>query len=130
MGQIAPSEAASATNNCIKMSVVYSYDVADFYEFTVKWKNTCKKIVPVQGEFFVKTSDGSVYGRPDPGYISIHNALCGGGNYFAFYANPGEERSGNPCNTVKRGAKVVSYFMAMSPVSKPSIVLNGKWTLR
>jgi hypothetical protein len=112
------------------MSVVYAYDVADFYEFTVHWKNTCKQIVKVQGEFFVKTSNGSVYGRPDPGYISFHNGLCGGGNYFSFYANPGEETSGNPCNTVKLGAKVVSYFMAMSPVSKPSISLNGKWTLK
>ena len=122
--------ANAAPTKCIVMSVQDPYDLADFYQFTVHWKNKCSKIVKIEGEFFVKTSNGAVYGRPDPGYVSFQGGLCGVGNYFSFYENPGEEQVGNVCNSVKIGAKVVSYFMASTPVSKPSLYTNGKWTLK
>ena len=119
---IATTPASAASNNCLTFTVGNAYDSADFYSFSLDMTNKCSKIVELSGEFYAKTSNGSVYGRPSDAIISIHGYnICGGGNYFSHYFNPKEQTSDSICLSVRRGMTITSFFFANSPVSKPAL---------
>lgn len=119
---VTTSPASAASNNCLTFTVENAYDSADFYAFSLYMTNKCSKIVKLSGEFYAKTSNGSVYGRPSDAIISFHgNNICGGGNYFSHYFNPKEQTSDSICLSVRRGMTITSFFFANSPVSKPAL---------
>lgn len=122
LNPVSVGAANAASNNCLTFSVENAYDSADFYAFSLYMTNKCSKIVKLSGEFFAKTTNGSVYGRPSDAIISFHgNNICGEGNYFSHYFNPKEQTSDSVCLSVRRGMTITSFFFANSPVSKPAL---------
>jgi hypothetical protein len=125
------SSANAATKDCLQFSVENAYNVADFYYFSLYITNTCSRIVKLNGEFYAKTSNGSVFGRPSDAIIGLHgNNICGGGNYFAHYFNPKEQSSDAVCLSVRKGMTINSFFFANSPVSKPSLAKSVRMKLK
>jgi hypothetical protein len=121
-------------NNCLNLQVESPYDSGDFYAFQVYITNNCSYRVSIKGYFYVKTIDGSIYERPSDATINFHGRnICGiNGNYFDYTFNPGstgEYSSDSVCNSVYSGKTVVSYYIANNPDGKPSLELNGRWTL-
>jgi hypothetical protein len=128
---VTTSPASAASNNCLTFTVENAFDSADFYAFSLYMTNKCSKIVKLSGEFYAKTSNGSVYGRPSDAIISFHgNNICGGGNYFSHYFNPKEQTSDSICLSVRRGMTITSFFFANSPVSKPALSKSVRMKLR
>ncbi len=128
------SESTNSDDNCLKLEVESPYDSADFYAFQVYITNTCSYRVSLKGYFYVKTENGGIYERPSDSIINFHgNNICGiTGNYLDYTFNPGstgEYSSDSVCNSVRSGDTVVSYFIANDPDGKPSLELNGRWTL-
>ena len=131
---VATQESTNSDDNCLKLEVESPYDSADFYAFQVYITNTCSYRVSLKGYFYVKTENGAIYERPSDSIINFHgNNICGiTGNYLDYTFNPGstgEYSSDSVCNSVRSGDTVVSYFIANDPDGKPSLELNGRWTL-
>jgi hypothetical protein len=130
----AATESTNIADNCLKLEVESPYDSADFYAFQVYITNKCSYRVSLKGYFYVKTENGAIYERPSDSIINFHgNNICGiTGNYLDYTFNPGstgEYSSDSVCNSVRSGDTVVSYFIANDPDGKPSLELNGRWTL-
>ena len=128
------TESTNIADNCLKLEVESPYDSADFYAFQVYITNKCSYRVSLKGYFYVKTENGAIYERPSDSIINFHgNNICGiTGNYLDYTFNPGstgEYSSDSVCNSVRSGDTVVSYFIANDPDGKPSLELNGRWTL-
>lgn len=117
--EIRDNRLIEAGKKCLSLAVTSTHDSAVFYAFLVNIKNNCKKIVKLQGELFVKTSNGSVYGRPSDAVISLRgNPNCRDGNYFETYFIPGAETRNIVCVAVRGGMKATSIFFSYSPVGK------------